>query len=113
MLLPASTWIDAALIVTPAPCQLPFTCDVVFAPCRTIFELPVTVIAPVTLRVDPPPTLKFPAPETVIALAVRLVPLPNVSEPWLSIVMLVNVRFELGGSARLSETVRFTLAPRR
>ena len=71
-----------------------------------------TVTPAVTLRVDPPPIEKFPPPETVMALAARVVPLPSVSAPLLLIVMLVKVRFELGGSARLSETVRFPLAAR-
>jgi hypothetical protein len=53
--LPASTCTDPAWRLTPAPCQVPLTCAVVFVACKTIEEFPLTVIPFATVTDEPPP----------------------------------------------------------
>jgi hypothetical protein len=66
--LPASTWAELALKVTPTPCHAPFTLAVLLMDCATMAEFPVTVIAPETFTVDPPPMVSV-APFCTVKLA--------------------------------------------
>ena len=82
MELPASTCTEPAFTVAPAPCQVPFTCAELLTLCSTRLEFPVTTSAPVTVSVDPPPSVRV-APFAMVKPGnVMLLPAGNVVS-WL------------------------------
>src|ERR1700729_4189492 len=77
MLLPASTCTEPAFNVTPTPCQVLFTCAALLMDCSTTLEFAVTRIAPLTVTVEPPPTVNV-APFTIDRLVRLYVPVAQV-----------------------------------
>src|SRR5271156_5070109 len=101
MLLPESTCTEPAFNVTPAPCQVPFTCEVLLMDCSTTLEFAVTRTAPLTVTVEPPPIVNI-APFTTDRLVRLWLPVGQVV--LLEITTLPVCATRVGPSAEIDAT---------